>query len=72
MENNNDYLSFCGGTGIKGISVEIYLPPDILFKLERICEKDSVSLQKCILKILSAEAEKAFPGNKNFYKKYFE
>ena len=72
MENKDGYLSFCGGSGISGLSVKIYLPPDVLFKLERICEKDSISLQECILKILSAETEKAFPSNKNLYKKYFE
>ena len=48
------------------------LSPDVAFRLERIAEKEEKTLEKYLSDLIFEESKKAFPSNKNFYKKFFE
>lgn len=72
MKENEEYISFCDGSSLKDRDVKITLSPDVAFRLERLAEKEEKTLEKYLADLIFEESKKAFPSNKNFYKKFFE
>ncbi len=72
MKKETDYLPFCDGSTLKSRDIKITLSPDIAFRLERLAEKEEKTLEEYISALVIKESEKAFPHNKNFYKRFFE
>ena len=72
VEKNKEYISFCDGSTLKNKDIKITLPPDIAFRIERLAEKENKTLEEYISDLIKEESKKAFPSNKNFYKKFFE
>ena len=67
-----EYINFCNGSTLKNRDIKITLPPDVVFRLERMAEKEEKTLEEYILDLIFEESKKAFPSNKDFYKKFFE
>ena len=67
-----EYINFCDGSTLKNREIKITLSPDVAFRLERIAEKEEKTLEKYLSDLIFEESKKAFPSNKNFYKKFFE
>ena len=67
-----DYLTFCGGKNLKKIKTEIFLLPEVAFRLEILAKENKKELCEYIEILLKEHTEKAFSKREDFYKKYFE